>query len=250
MTNIDKVRAIFDGIAAGDAAAATRQLDPKRYVEHDPQVGDGVAGVERYVEAFARGDHRLDLVRIIEDGDHVVTQADGRVREDGVFFDVFRFDDGLVVEHWGFAAPAGPPNRSGHTQVDGPVKAGRSEDTAATKAFARDYYETFHIAGRHDLADRYFAGSPMVRHEPGVADGVDAFLRDLAVLTRDRTIDAMRLLLGEGELVFIAALGTHQGEPCAYVDLYRVRDGSVVEHWGFPQAIPPVDARKNGNAPL
>ena len=250
MTNIDKIKALFAGIAAGDAASATRHLDPAHYVEHDPHVGDGVAGVRRHIEEIASGGHRLDLVRFIEDGDVGVTQADGRVRDDGVFFDVFRFEDGLVVEHWGFAAPPGPPNRSGHTQVDGPVKAGRKEDTAATEAFARDYYQTFHIAGRHDLADRYFAGSPMVRHEPGVADGVDSFLRDLAMLTRDRTIDEIRLILGEGDLVFIAALGTHQGESCAYVDLYRVHDGRIMEHWGFAQPIPPVEARKNGNAPL
>ena len=250
MTNVDTVKTIFEGIAAGDAASATRHLDPARYLEHDPHVGDGVAGVRSYIEQIARGDHRLDLVRIIEDGDYVVTQADGHVRDDGVFFDIFRFDDGLVVEHWGFAAPAGPPNQSGHTQVDGPVTAGRKEDTSANKAFARDYYETFHIGGRHDLAGRYFADSPMLRHEPGVADGVDAFLRDLAALTRDRTIDAIKLLAGEGDLVFIAALGTHRNEPCAYVDLYRVENGKVMEHWGFPQPIPPAGGRKNANAPL
>ena len=249
MTNLDKVRTVFQGVAERDAGLATRHLDPDRYVEHDPNVGDGVESVRRYVEALAP-DERLALIRAYEDGAHVVTQADGRVRGDGVFFDVFRFEGGLIVEHWGFSAPSGPPNKSGHTQVDGPVEAGPEARTAANKAFVRDYYETFHIAGRHDLAGRYFAGSPMVRHEPGVADGVEAFLRDLQVLTRDRTIDEIRLFAGQGDMVFLAALGTHASAPCAYIDLYRVEKRTVMEHWGFPINIAPAGIRKTSHPVL
>ena len=249
MTNIAKVRELFRGLATRDAALAVRHLDAKRYVEHDPQVADGVAGVREYVDAMAL-DARMEIVRIFEDVDLVVAQADGQVRGDGTFFDVFRFEEGLIVEHWGFAAPSAPPNRSGHTQVDGPVEAGRSEDTAANKAFVRDYYETFHIQDRHDLAERYFAGSAMIRHEPGVSDGVDAFMADLAVATRDRTIDEIKLLAGQGHLVFLAALGTHGDEPCAYVDLYRVERDTIAEHWGFFQPVPPVADRRNGSPML
>ena len=58
------------------------------------------------------------------------------------------------------------------------------------------------------------------------------------MLTRSRTIDDIVLLAGQGDLVFIAARGTHEGEPCAYIDLYRVEAGKLVEHWVFPQPIP------------
>ena len=249
MTNIDKVRDLFGAIAARDADAAVRHLDAGRYVEHDPHVADGVNGVRRWIDALEL-DARVQIVRILEDGDFVVTQADGRVRGDGTFFDVFRFEDGLIVEHWGFAAPSAPPNKSGHTQVDGPIEAGRAEDTAVNKAFVRDYYENFHLRGRHDLADRYFADNPLIRHEPGVSDGKEAFLRDLAVATRNRTINTIRLLAGRGDLFFIAALGTHGGEPCAYVDLFRVERDTIAEHWGFFQPIPPAEQRRNGNTML
>ena len=90
----------------------------------------------------------------------------------------------------------------------------------------------------------------MIRHESGVSDGVEAFMRDLAVATRDRTIDDIRLLAGCGDLVFLVALGTHAGNPCAYVDLYRVDRNTVAEHWGFFQPVPPADERTNGNPML
>lgn len=248
MTNIDKVREVFRGVRTRDPTLAIRHFDAERYVEHDPNVANGVEGMRRYIETLA-SDMRLEIVRVFEDDDFVVTQADGRIRGDGTFFDVFRFEGGAIVEHWGFAAPSAPPNASGHTQVDGPVEVGRDENTAVNKAFVRGYYETFHLQGRHDLADRYFVNSPMIRHEPGVSDGADAFLRDLAVATRDRTIDEIKLLLGRGNLVFLVALGTHHGKPCAYVDLYRVDQNSIVEHWGFFQAIPSAEIRGN-NYPM
>jgi hypothetical protein len=45
-----------------------------------------------------------------------------------------------------------------------------------------------------------------------------------------RTIDEIKFLLGQADLVFIAAKGTHEGEPCLYIDLYRVEDEKIVEH--------------------
>ncbi len=65
-----------------------------------------------------------------------------------------------------------------------------------------------------------------------------------------RTIDEIKLLLGQGDLVFIAAQGTHEGKPCGYIDLYRVENEAVVDHWGFPQAIPHEADLKNHNGML
>lgn len=53
-----------------------------------------------------------------------------------------------------------------------------------------------------------------------------------------------------GDLVFIAAKGTHEGGPCVYIDLYRVEDEKIVEHWGFPGKVPPREECKNNNGVL
>ena len=90
----------------------------------------------------------------------------------------------------------------------------------------------------------------MIRHEPGVRDGITEFLRDVQVLMQHRTIDEIQLLLGQGNFVFIAAKGTHEGEPCVYIDLYRAQSGKLVEHWGFPEMVPPKEQWKNNNGML
>jgi len=250
MSDIEKALAVFQGISSRDPVLATKYMDPKHYVEHNPHARDGVEGVKLYVEQIAADHPELKVIRAYQDGSYVFTQTDGLVLGDGTFFDVFRFEDGLIVEHWVFSAKAAPPNKSGHTQVDGPTEPKHDEDTEKNKSLVRDYYETFHIDGRHDTLQQYFSGDRCVRHEPGVADGLGEFMRDLEVLTRDRTIDKIRLLLGQGDFVFLVAEGTHQGEPCAYIDLYRAENGKIVEHWGFPQQVPPPEMRKNDNGML
>ena len=72
---------------------------------------------------------------------------------------------------------------------------------------------------------------------------------DPAAMQR-RTIDGTKLLLGRGDFVFIAARGTHEGEPCLYIDLYRVENLKIVEHRGFPRQVPPQPQRKNRHGML
>ena len=248
--NVQKAMALLRGVACGDADRATAGVSPNGFVQHNPFVADGVAGLREQASRSVAGG-RLEIVRILEEGSFVVAHGrDGAGDEGEVFFAVFRFENGFLVEHWHFGAPAAPPNKSGHTQTDGPTEPNSRQDTDRVKAVVREYYETVHIGGKHDQIGHYMSGDLQIRHEPGVRDGVAAFEQDLAVLTRSRTIDEIVLFVGQGDLVFTAARGTHEGEPCAYIDLYRVEAEKLIEHWGFPQAVPPREASRNGNGML
>jgi predicted SnoaL-like aldol condensation-catalyzing enzyme len=248
-SNIEKVLTVFQGITSRDLDLATKYINPDRYIEHNPHAANGAEGLREYIRQLPPGNH-LKVLRAFEDGAYVITQEDGQIFDQNTLFDIFRFEDGLIVEHWTFSAKAGPPNKSGHTQTDGPTEAKHIEDTERNKAFVRSYYETFHISGDHSRIDRHFNGDRMIRHEPGVRDGVAEFMRDVEVLMQHRTIDEVKLLLGQGDFVFIAAKGTHEGEPCVYIDLYRMEDQKLVEHWGFPEKVPLREEWKNTNGIL
>ena len=178
------------------------------------------------------------------------THEEGQILGQSVFFDIFRFEDGLIVEHWVFSAQGAPPNKSGHTQTDGPTQAKLSDDTEKNKSIVREYYQTIHVSGDHSRIPQYFSGDHCIRHEPGVRDGVAAFKRDLEELVKHRSIDEIKFVLGQGDFVFIAAKGSHEGNPCVYIDLYRVEDGKIAERWGFPEKTPPRDEWKNNNGML
>lgn len=246
--NVEKAKGLLRGLSSGDRELATQHVSPDGFVQHDPTIADGVDGLR---EQAGRSLGRVEIVRVLEDGPFVVAHGQyGNDDEGCVFFAVFRFENGFLVEHWRFSTPLAPPNRSGHTQTDGPAEPDRWQDTDRAKAVVRDYYETVHVGGQHDRIGDYMAEDLQIRHEPGVRDGVAAFRQDLAMLIQSRTIDDVVLLAGQGDLVFIAARGTHEGEPCAYIDLYRVEAGKLVEHWGFPQAIPLLEHSENSNGML
>ena len=249
-SEIEKVLTVFAAISNRDADVATKYIHPDRYVQHNPVAADGVEGLRDYLVRLPSEDRHLKVARAFQDGSYVFTQAEGRRSGQRIFFDIFRFEDGLIVEHWAFSEQAAPPNESRHTQTDGPTEARHLSDTEKNKALVREYYETVHVFGDHSKIPHYFAGDHCIRHEPGVRDGVAAFTRDVEVAMQHRTIDEIKLVLGQGDFVFIAANGSLEGYPCVYIDLYRVEGGKIAEHWGFPEKIPPQAEWKNGNGML
>lgn len=248
-SNIDKALTVFRGMENRDKSLAVKYMHPTKYTEHNPQASDGIEGVKDWIDRLPPEKIQLQTIRALEDGGFVITHTTGDVFGPHVSFDIFRFEDGLIVEHWVFSEALAPPNKSGHTQTDGPTVPKRSEDRETNKALVREYYETVQISGEHTKIPHY-ASMEAVRHEPGVSDGLSSFLRDLKTLTQGRTIDEIRFVLGEGDLVFVAAKGTHDDKPCVYIDLYRVENAKLVEHWGFSAMIPPQKDSKNENGML
>jgi predicted SnoaL-like aldol condensation-catalyzing enzyme len=250
MNNIEKVLSVFRGIESRDPDLTTKYMNPAEYKQHNPHAADGVEGLTEYIRHLPKENHHLKVVRAFQDGPYVFSQEEGLILGQSVFFDLFRFEDGLIVEHWIFSAKGAPPNQSGHTQTDGPTEAKLSQDREKNKSIVREYYETIHISGDHSKIPHYFSEDHCIRHEPGVRDGVAAFKRDLAELIKHRSIDEIKFVLGQGDFVFIAAKGSHEGAPCVYIDLYRVEDGKIAERWGFPEEIPPQEEWKNNNGML
>ena len=248
LTDIDKAKDFLRGVATGDPDLATRHVDPDAYVEHNPRREEGALGLWKHVDGLPKTPADFRVLRVLRDDAFVVVQHQGNSLGKVAVFEVFRFADGLIAEHWTFSSEDGARNKSGHTQADGPLEPRHLDKTEPNKRVVHDYYETVHLGGAHAQARRWFLGDLMIRHEPGVADGGEEFLRDLSVLIRDRTIDELRIFAGQGDLVFLVAQGTHRGEPCAYVDLYRVEDEKIVEHWGFPEPLPPAAQRRNSNS--
>ena len=102
--------------------------------------------------------------------------------------------------------------------------------------------------------DRYF-GESFIQHDPNLADGL-AGMKSFAVEvasspTADVTIYRM---LVDGDLVLLHSkyegVGRYGGSAIAF-DLFRVKDGKIVEHWGGqePEAPPNPSARTQVDGP-
>jgi predicted SnoaL-like aldol condensation-catalyzing enzyme len=57
-------------------------------------------------------------------------------------------------------------------------------------------------------------------------------------------------VLGQGDLVFVAAKGSFDGDFRAFVDIYRLGNEKLAEHWRLIDQLPPPGERKNDNGML
>jgi len=84
--------------------AAAKFLGP-RYVQHNPRAADGAEGLKAFL-AFLRDkfpDYHSDIKRVFADGDfiilHVYNVPTPGARGNAIV-DIFRLENGKVVEHW------------------------------------------------------------------------------------------------------------------------------------------------------
>ncbi|MBV9846684.1 MAG: nuclear transport factor 2 family protein [Kutzneria sp.] len=80
------------------------------YIQHDPQAPDGIAGFVRFLTEFLAQFPQLtvEIKRMAADGDLVVVHSRMTTspRDPGsALVDIFRFDDGKIVEHWDVIQP-------------------------------------------------------------------------------------------------------------------------------------------------
>jgi hypothetical protein len=122
--------------------------------------------VRDWIARLPREKSPLTTVRAFQDGPYVFTQTEGDLLGQNVLFDVFKLENGLIVEHWVFSTQAAPPNQSGHTQTDGPTQAKPDENTEKSKSIVREYYETVHISGDHGKISQYSSEEPFRSRAP------------------------------------------------------------------------------------
>jgi len=96
-----------------------------------------------------------------------------------------------------------------------------------------------------EAVDRYFSPD-YIEHNPTiVGGGIEGFrqlLRDEGFTTgvnRRGLSFHIHHVVAEGELVFVHQHVTEPGKPPLIImDLYRVHDGRIVEHWDVMQTVP------------
>ena len=75
------------------------------YIQHNPLAQDGPEGLQAFLD-FARQnipDFRIEFKRVLADGDFVVVHGHARANPEdrgSAVMDIFRLENGLVVEHW------------------------------------------------------------------------------------------------------------------------------------------------------
>ena len=252
----DARQAMIDIFRKKDATAVDRYFG-EAFIQHDPNLADGLAGMKAFAADIASSPGAdITTYRTLVDGNFVLLHSryEGVARYGGsaIAFDLLRFNNGKIVEHWGGQEPEAPPNLSGRTQVDGPTEVLDREKTEANRTLVRTYRETVMVSLRFDRIEEFIGGANYAQHASKIGDGI-ARLRDrIASVAKEggQLYLTPRRFVAEGNFVLVLSEGDIPSGLTALYDLFRVENGKIVEHWDVLTPIPPRDQWKNANGPF
>ncbi|MFC0513070.1 nuclear transport factor 2 family protein [Mucilaginibacter angelicae] len=242
----DLLKSIETG-AAGPVAV----INPDKYKQHNQAVADGLAGFGALLQALPKGSAKVNTVRVFQDGDYVFTQTDYNFFGPKIGFDIFRFEEGKIVEHWdNLQEKPAQPNPSGHTMTDGPATVTDPGKKEANKALVKSFVEDILVNGRMDRLAGYFDGDNYIQHNPQIPDKLSGLGKALADMARQgitMKYNTIHKVLGEGNFVLVVSEGDLAGKHSAFYDLFRVENGKIAEHWDVIETILPQNESKNSN---
>lgn len=250
LSNKEKALEVLKSIETGDQSAIAH-INAEKYIQHNLGVADGLEGFGAVLAQLPPNSAKVNTVRAFQDGDFVFTQTDYNFFGPKIGFDIFRFEDGKIVEHWDNLAekPEGP-NPSGRTMIDGTIDISDLDKTAENKTLAANFVDDVLVNGRMDQLTNYFDGDNYLQHNAQVGDGLSGLgeaMKAMAAQGVEMKYTKVHRVLGEGNFVLTVSEGSFGGAHTSFYDLFRMENGKIAEHWDVIETIAPEDQHQHNN---
>jgi len=245
-------RLYLEGIRDGHARVAVTKYTGERYTQHSTGVKDGVEGFVEFFEPFIQKNPKRDIqiVRSLEDGQYVFLQVyqslnDGESQ--WITTDFFDTDENdKIIEHWDVISEYTNSTPSVHTSIDGPTEITDLEKTEENKETVRKLImDGFMRGGKVENLSNYISKEQYIQHNKEAEDGVEHFLEFASMPNRPLNYEEIVLIVGQGN--FVATLSRANwndgilNQDYAQVDIFRIENGKVVEHWDNVEPVPEND---------
>ena len=219
------------------------------YVQHNPIMRDRKEGL---IELFAS----FDMTKLIykqvmkmAEGPYVITKSLARISPEDPFViivDINFIRDGKSREHWDIIMPVKGPNKSGRTLFDSAfddLDNVSQKQVDANKQTVADFINVV-LNGKNVDAIPIFIAENYVQNDVDGEDGREAVVAAVKSMT-DVEYDIKRIV-GQNDKVLAHSRVYIDGQAFAHVDIWRLRDGVLVEHWGATQPVPAEARNRNG----
>ena len=253
MTNIEKAKALIGSFTTGKLAVAEEVLTDG-YIQHNLAFGTGKGAFINAVKGLAEAPVKTTVnnIRAFEDGNYVVLHTIYNFAGAGeqVGFDVFRFEDGKIAEHWDNLLEVKAPNPSGHTQTDGTTEIKDLDKTEENKKVVAGFVGDVLRGENPGNLQNYYDGNNYIQHNPDIADGLDGLGAALGAMAEQgikMVYNKTHFVVGQGNFVLAASEGSFADVPTTYYDLFRVENGKIAEHWDVMETLADKSTWKNEN---
>jgi predicted SnoaL-like aldol condensation-catalyzing enzyme len=122
-----------------------------------------------------------------------------------------------------------------------------AQSAADNKRLVVEFYRTVFVDKQVRAGFEKYAVEGYLQHNPLVPTGREAAIKLLSERIRPEGITDIKRVIAEGDLVVlhVHSRGNAQDRGRAVVDIFRVKDGKIVEHWDVIQAVPETAANDN-----
>ena len=129
-----------------------------------------------------KGSARAKPVRVFQDGDFVFAHTDYDFFGPKIGFDIFRFENGKIVEHWDNLQEKPAKRQSERPHDVRRARRGRPTSTRPrpTRRSCARFVDDILVNGRMEKLAGYFDGDQYVQHNPQIADGLSGLGAALA----------------------------------------------------------------------
>lgn len=249
VSNKQKVTELLKSIETG-AAEPIAYINPNKYIQHNQAVGDGLAGFGALLQQLPEGSAKVNTLRVFGDGNYIIAHTDYNFFGPKIGIDIFRFEDGLIVEHWDNLQEKVTETASGRSQIDGPTEVNDLDKTEANKTLVSNLINDIFLGANPDKIADYISTEKYDQHNPGVKDGLAGLgeaLASLAEAGMPMVYEKNHIILGEGNFVLSVSEGIFMKEKVAFYDIFRIENGLVVEHWDTIEKLTPEADAMNTN---
>lgn len=118
----------------------------------------------------------------------------------------------------------------------------------ANKKVVTDFYQDLFGNQNYHNIDKY-VGPIYIQHNPNVADGREALQQMLPVWFKDAPKYQLdfNLVIAEKDLVFVQVITEKEGNRTSTMDVFRVTNGKISEHWDAFNTFKKGDKSANDN---
>jgi predicted SnoaL-like aldol condensation-catalyzing enzyme len=244
--------AIFKTATAKDHDAFMNiAADP--YIQHSPDMADGWEPVwklttERPAGFSSKQIKWLGTEGLLDNGNFLVMLREVN-RGDGTptskIIDLMRFDsDGKYVEHWDIRQPLSPKTASGRSETgtsgkfaENPVNYSVKEEEKNKKIAVKFLNNAFNKGELNKALDA-MVYEGYIQHNPFIADGIAPVKEVFASGKIPALCYDIKYVLAQNDIVVVYSKVTSTAGISAVVDILRIRDGQLVEHWDVVQPVP------------
>lgn len=232
-------------VATGDAAAT--EYFASDFVDHQTgTAGTGALSSQLAAIRAAHPDARMDVYRVLTEGDQVFVHGHVTL-DDGTrglaTADFYRFAGDKIVEHWGDRQEVPASTASGNdmfSTLSAPVRLDPDPDAdpAVTRATMGALASALIVDKDLSAWDRYVK-PPYYQHSVNTPNGVEAVKEIWGPIVADPTVVITPVTsIADGDLFVTMNLIDSPTLHLTTVDLSRVREALVLEHWDVVEFRP------------